>query len=127
MSGIYIYKGKAEPELFKGVKAMLAFGDYDGSLGIANTKHFTLDEARKGLEQLKRWVSTGAFGCVLLSGFIKALERGNSEHIKEWLSDHSSEPDFPTLILVSDEDSAPLSSLAKVVESRVELEKILSI
>lgn len=126
MSRIYIYKGNLDSSLFIGVKAMLVFGNTPVGISISNTKHFAIDEARKGLEQLKRWVSTGAFKTVVLSNFLSAMENGNTAHILEWLEDHSSEPDFPTLVLVNDKESDVLSSLSRIVDSEEELGKIIN-
>ncbi|GEM_PF-2733007 len=125
MSGIYIYRGEIEPDMFKDVKAMLVLGDKAHALAIANTKKFCLGEAKKMFEQLKRWVSTGSFGSILISGFSKAMEESCAPHIIEWLSDHSSEPGFPTLVLIDDDDIGKIASIGKVV-NQGEIGKILS-
>lgn len=126
MAKIYICKEIINKDLLSNIKAMITFSETPSITGIANTKHFNSDEARKGLEQLKRWVSTGAFKYILIDNFLEALEKGNSEHIKEWLADHSSEPDFPSLILVGDRSSEGLGPLAKIVSDEEELKKILN-
>ena len=124
MSSI-IYKGKVDSTLFSGVKAMLTFDD-GNDLGIANVKHFSFDEARKGFEQLKRWVSTGAFDTLVLKGFVGALENANKKHILEWLEDHLTEPDFPTLIFIGESETSCIEAFSNVVNNEEELKNILN-
>ena len=121
-----IYKGDVDSALFSGAKAMLTFDENGNELRSANVKYFSFDEARKGFEQLKRWVSTGAFDTIILKGFVDALENANKNHILEWLEDHSSEPDFPTLIFIGESETSSIKTFSKVVDSKEELKSILN-
>lgn len=102
MGKIHIYSGDIFPEAFNGIRAEISFLGKESGSGIPNVKIYDSSEARKGLEQLKRWVSTGAFKVVVLSGFGEALEKGNKAHLLEWIIDHSTEPGFPELVLILD-------------------------
>lgn len=126
MSSIYIYKGPVDASRLSGVKAMISFVPDSTVTSVANTKHFAPDEARKGLEQLKRWVSVGSFKVILLEGFVNALEKGNTEHIIQWLEDHSTEPGFPNLVLIGDSSSSPVSRLARELSSMDEVLDIIN-
>ena len=126
MRRIYIYKGNVEDLDLSTVKAMISFAQTSAVKGIATVKSFSSDEARKGLEQLKRWVSTGSFRTVVLEGFVSALEKGNTSHILEWIEDHSSEPDFPTLLLVGDTSVGAMAGLTTNLETQDEVIKVIN-
>lgn len=102
MSKIHIYKGDFDKDVFSAIRAELSFSGSSSDFGAANVKLFTADEARRGLEQLKRWVSTGAFKAIAITGLSEALEKGDKAHLIEWLQDHSTEPDFPQLVLLGE-------------------------
>lgn len=126
MRRIYIYTGNVDELDLSSVKAMISFVSESAVKGISTVKTFSSDEARKGLEQLKRWVSTGSFKVVVLEGFVEALEKGNTSHILEWIEDHSSEPDFPTLILLGDSSAGSISGLATPLMTIEDVVKVIN-
>lgn len=116
MARIHIYKGAVNVEAFKGLRAEISYMSDGGVTGALNTKIFSAEEARKGLEQLKRWVSTGSFSVIAINGLSSALERGSKNHLLEWIQDHSTEPDFPDLILLGEKEDKIEGLLTDVID-----------
>ncbi len=126
MNKIICYTGVVDTETFRSVKAEIDFGNPGKQTGIVNRKTYSESEIRKGFEQLKRWVSTGAFKAIVLANFFTALKRFDSNgHILEWVSEHSEEPDFPLLIVLDQEDMKGLPLKVSSVETAEELRTLV--
>ena len=117
MAKIHIYQGDVNPAVFSGLRAEISFSEERCDSGAPNLKLFAAEEAKKGLEQLKRWVSTGAFKVIAINGLSEALEKGNKAHLLEWIQDHSTEPDFPSLILLGEKNNKVDGLFCDVVDS----------
>lgn len=103
MKGILLYKGEITPEAFRGVKAEIDFLNSGFMTGINNVKNFYQGEEKKGLETLKRYISTGMFPSIVVSGLSKALEKADkNEHIKLWIAEHIEENNSPLIILIGE-------------------------
>lgn len=101
MSKIAFYKGDGDISSFTTAykSAMIKF---EGGLlfPLPLTKRFAAGEEKKGYEQLKRWVSSSAFSLIVLDGFGDAFALMNDKaEVVKWISEHSSEPDFPFLLI----------------------------
>ncbi len=116
MGKIVLYRGDIEPFSLSFIKAEITFSPNPRNTGINNRKSFKSEDAGKGLEQLKRWVSTGAFQTVVIEDLYNALEKGAKEHVSEWISDHIPEPDSPSLVLVEDAENPQF--LFKTIEAK---------
>ena len=116
MARIHIYKGALTADAFAGCRAEISFSGSPSECAIPNSKVFSSDEVRKGLEQMKRWVSTGAFKAIVISGLSEALEKGDKAHLLEWIQDHSTEPDFPSLILIGEKGDRIEGLITDVIE-----------
>ncbi len=100
MNKILFFEGDV-PAFTEGKKtALLRFSDNSLTLPAVLTKDFTGMDAKRGFEQLKRFVSSASFEVIVLDGFAPALSvSSHKDDIIMWLNDHSSEPDFPTLLI----------------------------
>ena len=126
MKKIYLYSGERKPEILGHIRAEVTFSDHTAFYGIMNRKIFRPSEANKGLEALKRWISTGAFHSILIEDLSAALLSENGDHIAEWISEHAEEPDSPFLILLDDRDSSSFPFSVSQIETADELIKILT-
>lgn len=57
--------------------------------------------AKRGWEQVKRWISAGAFDLIVLDEFTYTLSLGylDTAEVCTWIADHRNEADFPHLII----------------------------
>lgn len=100
MKKILLFEGDAAAFISGRKAALLRFSDNALTLSGVLAKDFTGMDARRGFEQLKRFVSSASFEVIVLDGFAPALSvSSHKEDIIMWLNDHSSEPDFPTLLI----------------------------
>ncbi|MGN0905749.1 MAG: hypothetical protein ACI4NM_01260 [Bullifex sp.] len=100
MKKILFFEGDAAAFLEGKKAALLRFSDNAPVLTGVLTKDFTGMDAKRGFEQLKRFVSSAAFDAIVLDGFAPALSSSShKDEIIMWLNDHSSEPDFPMLLI----------------------------
>ncbi len=98
-----IYSDEATAKgLIKGKKSALINFETTLNLEVAISKTYSQEDARKGFEQLKRWCSTSAFEVIVLANFPAMLPFMDKAHVLEWLSDHASEWEFPTLVMVGE-------------------------
>jgi len=127
MGKLILYKGELEAAALSSIRAEISFSSNPRNIGIINRKCFKREEANKGLEQLKRWVSTGAFKAVLIEDLYEALEAGSKEHVSEWISDHIPEYDAPSLVIVEDAENPQF--LFKTIEAKTieELKDLINI
>lgn len=116
MGKIVLYKGEIDSAALSAIRAEISFSSNPRDTGIINRKCFKPEEAKKGLEQLKRWVSTGAFKAVLIENLYEALEISAKEHVSEWISDHIPEHDAPSLVII--EDAERPQFLFKTIEAK---------
>ena len=126
MNKIYRYRGVITPESLGCIRAEISFSQHPVYAGVRNRKLFRPDEANKGLEALKRWISTGAFSAILIEGLSSALEAEGGRHAAEWISEHADEPSSPLLILVGDDDSYDFPFSAEVLDSADVLLNVLN-
>lgn len=127
MGKIVLYKGEVKPLEFGFFKAEITFSDQSKATGIINRKHFSKTEANKGLEQLKRWVSTKAFSAVVIEDLYDALSLGAKEHISEWISDHIPDYDAPSLVLIEREEKPTYLFKTTTAENWDELKNLINI
>lgn len=127
MGKIVLYKGEIDSSVLSFLRTEITFSTHPKNTGIINRKSFKPEEANKGLEQLKRWVSTGAFKAVVIENLYEALELGAKEHVSEWISDHILEFDAPSLVILEDEEDPEF--LFKTVDAKTveELKDLINI
>lgn len=65
------------------------------------TKRFREGEGRKLFETLKRFVSSGDFSVILVSGFDNVLSSCDRAEVCQWIDDHLRNNDGITLVLAS--------------------------
>jgi len=92
-------------------EAKSAFIDFSGSFdsGSRPKKSFKEGNGIKAYEQLKRWVSSAAFNEITVVG---GLEEFENDKIVEWIYDHKSKEDFPTLFISGEIIGAKLQTCA---------------
>ncbi|WP_320127946.1 cob(I)yrinic acid a,c-diamide adenosyltransferase [uncultured Sphaerochaeta sp.] len=90
-------------------------------IGDNNEKNAQL--AFKGWEQVKRWISTGAFDMIILDEFTYTLSLGylDTEQICLWLEDHKGKKDFPHLVITGRDAPEKLLSIADMVSEIQEI------
>ncbi len=126
MNKIYRYSGVITPESLGCIRAEISFSQHPVYAGVRNRKLFRPDEASKGVEVLKRWISTGTFSAILIEGLSSALEAEGGRHAAEWISDHAAEPSSPLLILIGDDDSYAFPFSTETLDSADGLLNVLN-
>ena len=96
-----IYKDDNIENLIQNKKcALLRFGESTLVLPGVLTKSFLLNEAKKGFEMLKRYISSASFDVIILDCFAHSLATSSyKDEIIIWLNDHQSNDDFPLLVI----------------------------
>jgi cob(I)alamin adenosyltransferase len=89
----------------------------------------TAVECRKGWEQVKRWISTGAFDMIVLDEFTYALSLGlvDSGEVLMWIEDHRGKSGFPHLVITGRNAPEGLVKLADMVSEIVEVKHHLAL
>ena len=129
-------------QFIKGDPAVLDSGEYKTALQLGITwKHFgsgftwvgdnaatNAQLAKKGWEQVKRWISTTAFDLIVLDEFTYALAYGylDTEQVCTWIEDHKGKEGFPHLVITGREAPASLIGIADVVSDIQEVKHHLS-
>lgn len=75
------------------------------------------DLAKKGWEQVKRWVSTAMFDMIVLDEFTYTLSLGylETEQVCTWLADHKDKEGFPHLVITGRNAPEQLIAIADMV------------
>ncbi|MGH0053197.1 MAG: cob(I)yrinic acid a,c-diamide adenosyltransferase [Sphaerochaetaceae bacterium] len=83
--------------------------------GDNNTKNAEL--AKKGWQQIKRWISSASYDLIVLDEFTYTLSLGylDSGEICTWLEDHKSKEGFPHLIITGRNAHPALLAIADMV------------
>ncbi|MDT4762381.1 cob(I)yrinic acid a,c-diamide adenosyltransferase [Sphaerochaeta sp. PS] len=73
--------------------------------------------AKKGWEQVKRWISTSAFDLIVLDEFTYTLTLGylDAKEICLWLADHKAQKGFPHLVITGRAAPQELLAIADMV------------
>jgi cob(I)alamin adenosyltransferase len=89
-------------------------------IGDNNAKNAQL--AAKGWEQIKRWISTGAFTMILLDEFTYTLTLGylDTEQVCLWLEDHKGKEGFPHLVITGRDAPPRLVAVCDMVSEIAE-------
>ncbi|MCH3917030.1 MAG: hypothetical protein LKE40_06150 [Spirochaetia bacterium] len=88
--------GKVLTMLEEGKKTAVI--DFSGSAATGNTscRRYAAGDGIKAYEQLKRWVSSGAFAQIAVVDGAKELEH---DKFIDWIIDHKTKDDFPDLFI----------------------------
>lgn len=122
MQKIVIYEGDAFARLLSSYHgALLSIGPDALSLSVKTRKVFSEGAALQAWEQLKRWISTGAFSLIILEHFTDAFSALDEKDVSIWLKDHSSEPDFPSLVMTGNARPEALCSFIPVFRDEDEV------
>ena len=127
----------AVAQFIKGDPLKLDSGEYKTALQLGITwKHFgsgftwigdnaetNAQLASKGWEQVKRWISTGAFDLIVLDEFTYTLAYGylDTEQICTWIEDHKGKEGFPHLVITGRQAPVSLIAIADVVSEVQEI------
>jgi cob(I)alamin adenosyltransferase len=65
--------------------------------------------AKRGWEQVKRWISASAFDLIVLDEFTYTLALGylDTEEVCTWIADHRSKEGFPHLVVSAERPESP--------------------
>ena len=84
--------------------------------------------AKKGWQQVKRWISSGSFDLIVLDEFTYTLSLGylDSNEVCAWLDDHRRNDGFPHLVITGRNAPDPLIELSDMVSEINEVKHHLS-
>lgn len=100
MKKIVFYDGDVKAFINGRKAVLLKFGPSELVLDGVLTKMFLKQDAKRGFEQIKRFISSASFEVMVLDGFAEALENSSfKEEIIIWLNDHQSNDDFPFIAI----------------------------
>lgn len=100
MKKIVFYEGDIKAFVNGRKAVLLKFGPSELVLEGVLTKVFSGQDAKKGFEQIKRFISSASFEVMVLDGFADVLENSSyKEEIIIWLNDHQSNDDFPHIAI----------------------------
>ncbi len=85
--------------------------------------------AKKGWQQVKRWISSASYDLIVLDEFTYTLSLGylNCEEICFWLADHKDKEGFPHIIITGRNAPSQLISVADMVSELKEVKHHLSV
>ncbi len=94
--------------------------------GDNNAKNAEL--AKKGWQQVKRWISSASYDLIVLDEFTYTLSLGylDCEEVCLWLADHKNKEGFPHIVITGRNAPPQLLSVADMVSELTEIKHHLS-
>lgn len=84
--------------------------------------------AKKGWQQVKRWISSASYDLIVLDEFTYTLSLGylDGEEVCSWLADHKGKEGFPHIVITGRNASSQLLGVADMVSELKEVKHHLS-
>ncbi|MGE4583780.1 MAG: cob(I)yrinic acid a,c-diamide adenosyltransferase [Sphaerochaeta sp.] len=88
-----------------------------GFTWVGENDRLNAELAKKGWEQVKRWISTSSFDLIVLDEFTYTLSLGylDTQEICSWLVDHRNKEGFPHLVITGRDAPKLLLEVADMV------------